>query len=310
MKDKDYIGDFVRKVVECDNFCECPMQCKYIKECQRTNPCKDIAKWQCTNGYADMANRHVPEPFNGNPETAKIVFISSNPSVRHKENTPRIGDNCYDFFVHRFDEPDESKKYVRHDKQFKYYALEKNNRGKNCGRAVKYWTNAAKIAQMIKGVGLNKCLLTEVVKCKTRSEDRKIVTDEVAKECMKKHFRNFLDMLSFVNKNEDKNIIFVVVGTLARNQINEWIKAEQEELKKQKEPNKELKEVSKEDELVEWKWRGLIIKLFCIRHLSWQGFEIYAEFDEENEKFRGYTPIVIPPNISVKTLEELRKPSD
>lgn len=279
--------DFISKVVTCCNFYNCSCHCN------------DIAEWQYTHSekgvpYAVPAlnNRHTPEPFNGDPQKAKVVFISSNPSIRLNENTPRSGDaiaHICDFFINRFNI---SKKYVEHIIPFKYYALDVN--GKRLGGPVTYWKNAAKIARILRNVGLDECLLTEVVKCKTRKEDKNYVTDAVGEECMDKFFSDFMDMLNYEKRNEkDKSIIFIVVGTFAREQINKWIDRHSLPLGK----------ILNGDGLVNWKWGDLNITLLSTRHLSWQWFDIYAEFDDQ-ENFLDYKPLVFP-NISTNTLNKI-----
>jgi len=86
--------------------------CEIIQKTLNENfisPCKKIIDSQeCT-----FKNFQLPEPWNGDLENCKILFISSNPSINRKENYP-LGNwnksDITDFFINRFSSP---KKWVK-----------------------------------------------------------------------------------------------------------------------------------------------------------------------------------------------------
>ncbi len=70
--------------------------------------CTNIGVSSCNKIASVQSNfilKQVPEPWNGNLSKAKIIFISSNPSIDDNEKFPHIGwkddDICY-FFENRF----------------------------------------------------------------------------------------------------------------------------------------------------------------------------------------------------------------
>jgi hypothetical protein len=91
------------EIINCPNF---------IKGQVEGHPCCEILR--CQDQYID---KQVPEPWNGNIETARILFLSSNSSIGRDENYPTFNrriaglsqgwteGNTSNFFVNRFKLP-------------------------------------------------------------------------------------------------------------------------------------------------------------------------------------------------------------
>lgn len=71
------------------------------------SPYKEIVQNQIAEGVKKM---HLPEPWNGHISKAKILFVSSNPSIGAHEDFPTkdwTDDEIVDFFENRFTESDD-----------------------------------------------------------------------------------------------------------------------------------------------------------------------------------------------------------
>ncbi len=200
--------------------------------------CHKICSLQYGDGDIDtMLDRQVPEPYNGNPITSKLIFISSNPSIGEIEDNPTVlwdGDDMWDFFNERFNPqcPDSTAPYVYHPgNSYKYYPRCLDGMGDvkspamtrgYSKRPVPFWRNAAKIAELFlgKGATLQDCLLTELVHCKSKSE---IGVPEAMDTCLDRFFGGFLDMITAVHKvNSGKQIVAVVTGKKTFDALNSY----------------------------------------------------------------------------------------
>lgn len=166
--------------------------------------CKKILAFQDRQG-----KRQLPEPWNGNIETAKYLFISSNPSYDINEEWPKLDsddEDVYAFFVNRF-----NKKTYEDIKRVSYWRIINkwvhwlNNIYQN-----NYDFNLINKAK--KELMLDQVCLTEVVHCKSKGE---IGVKECAKVCVKKHLKKVISLF--------KGSCIIVVGKLA-NQYIEYIK--------------------------------------------------------------------------------------
>ena len=138
--------------------------------------------------------RQSPEPWAGNLEKAKLLFVSSNPSISSEditgENFPKIQfdsaeathpewptEKIIDFHVNRFDQ-NRDKPYVRAKPMAQYLCRDGEYRGKDGFKPgqqnQKFWTDVFNLAKFIYNAEIdisNDVCLTEVVHCKSRSED-------------------------------------------------------------------------------------------------------------------------------------------
>lgn len=123
--------------------------CPIVAECLLRNaahPCGRVVGAQ----HLPAAEHHRPEPWNGQIETAPLLFVSSNPSFNPREHFPNNGwrdDEIVDFFTTRFKHSDQSSFF---------------------------WRMVWRIAEALLGRAPNPGLdyaLTEVVRCKSRKEE-------------------------------------------------------------------------------------------------------------------------------------------
>lgn len=131
--------------------CDCP---------KATDPCSPIVSVQ----KAHWENFQVPEPWNGELVKARILFLSSNPSIDIAEAYPNASSTdseLRDFFENRF-----AGHWVR---EGKYPRLKTGN----YGSAVKYWSHIwGRASELLNdpkpGVDF---VLSEIVHCKSKGEE-------------------------------------------------------------------------------------------------------------------------------------------
>ena len=166
-------------------------------------PCKIIIDSQ----ERDYENFQLPEPWNGDLENCKILFMSSNPSFNKDENYPLGGDwdksVVSDFFINRFTS---KKKWV--DKEL--YTLQlKGGHSKNW---VRFWASVRSIARVIldtKSTTAGKdYALTEIVHCKSKDEKG---VHEAMETCTDK----YLDRIIKITKAK----IIICLGEKASNAV-------------------------------------------------------------------------------------------
>lgn len=220
-------------VISCSNFIN---NIDPVKQLSQDHPCHKI----CSLQYGDidtMLDRQIPEPYNGNPITSKLIFISSNPSIGEIEDNPRVTWNyndIRDFFNERFypQSPDSISPYVYHpENSYKYYPRSLAGKGDikssdmtrgYSKRPVPFWRNAAKIAELLlgKGATLQDCLLTELVHCKSKSE---IGVPQAMNTCLERFLGGFLDMITAVHKvDSGRQIVAIVTGKKTFDAMNSY----------------------------------------------------------------------------------------
>ena len=180
----------------------CPM---FLNSCN--TPCEKIVAYQHIH---NKNLKQTPEPWNGDIENAKILFISSNPSIDFNESYPTSAwtDNqISDFFVNRFSK---QKKYVKNY----LYPLQANGTYLNKNKWVRYWAAIRKLSQKLLAKeniepGFDYAI-TEVVRCKSHKE---IGVNEAMNTCSEKFL---LETLSLSNAK-----VFVVVGKQAKDAFQE-----------------------------------------------------------------------------------------
>lgn len=220
------------------NWFDSVIYCPYFTNGQlpEGHPCREICECQYDKPLSD---RQVPEPYNGNPITSRLIFISSNPSIGDNEDNPTTSwdyNDIWDFFNERFNplRPNPVDPYVWHEPNtYKYYPRYKPETGVLKPNAthpvttrdysklpVTFWRNAAKIADLLLGQGatLQDCLLTELVHCKSKEQTG---VHEAMCTCFGKFFGGFLDMITKVHKvDSEKEIVMVVTGKETISAIN------------------------------------------------------------------------------------------
>lgn len=203
--DKKAYEDLLLEIAHC-NIAENILANKISKAHE---PCIKIVQSQEHTSKEDW---QFSEPWVGDPSTAKIVFISSNPSYDKKEHFPDStwsNDRVIDFFMNRF----HGEKYVnikRSNDRDRFYVLNKPLEVNQ--KSVRFWNAIGEYAKKI----LNKdnithgvdYLITEVVHCKSRKEVG--VSNDCIELCRNRYLKRIIDICSAAK-------YFVLVGTKSLN---------------------------------------------------------------------------------------------
>ena len=173
--------ELIRQIAYCENIE------KTSTNCGETD-CKKIL----TSQKSENNNYQLPQPWNGDIETSKILFISFNQSLNlddyYPDNSWKKND-VYDFFVNRF-----SEKFIWVKNQL--YPLEKNKQYRDSKHWIRYWAGVRNYAKFIfqftpePGIDYS---LTEIVHCKSEGGNG---VNEAALECYNKHFDKILNLTS------------------------------------------------------------------------------------------------------------------
>lgn len=142
----------------------------------------------------ELENAQVPEPWNGNL-SARILFLSSNPSLDREELYPRgrpAHPSPEPFFVRRFSglDPSSGKRWVNEQ----FHVLWRDGEH---GPSPHYWTEIRYIAEDLLGVSLDvkdldsAICLSEVVHCKSKGNHGVI---EAAPTCTQLFLRRLLEL--------------------------------------------------------------------------------------------------------------------
>ncbi|WP_336031150.1 hypothetical protein [Geodermatophilus sp. FMUSA9-8] len=175
------------------------------------HPCSKVVGVQAAAGPA----RHLPEPWAGDIERARILFLSSNPSLSesgdhqsgtHVERYPLAewkDDDIVDFFLHRFGTAPNSP--ATPDGHFR------NVLGELSPKKVAFWVNVRKRAQELLGPGATPerdYCMTEVVHCKSKKE---IGVDRAVNFCARMHLDRVVGL--------SQAPLVVVLGAKARKRV-------------------------------------------------------------------------------------------
>lgn len=184
-------------------------------------PCSSVIHSQ----GGSITDFHVPEPWNGNIDSARILFVSINPGYSPDELFPRTGNPYWmsgsefntskveEYFEHRFDlnylkYP--MCPYVDYKKGGHAFKIRMENRPPKSVRG--FWTYVFKMANtLIPGADpVKDFAITELVHCKSR--DTNFITDACIDQCMMKHFAKVLA--------QAKNVEYVVfIGRSVREKV-------------------------------------------------------------------------------------------
>lgn len=156
----------------------------------QSHPCHKVVSYQ-----KNSDDRHIPEPWFGNLSGARVLFISSNPSIDESdgedgENYPRANwpdEKIGQWFTRRVDQTwDEVPVTFRNSrhKDFNWRCKDGEYRGVGSSNAPQNtWNNLHKVAQQILGEKADPSLnyaLTEIVHCKS---PRAIGVPEASQAC-------------------------------------------------------------------------------------------------------------------------------
>jgi hypothetical protein len=165
--------------------------CPVVAECRAGSrlACSRVVGVQSAISWSDF---HVPEPWNGELESARVLFVSSNPAIDSAElyPTPSWADTeRIDFFRHRFS----GGKQAWTDA---FRTLLKDGRYDAAPRAGKYWAEIHNRAIELLGPEARPGIdyaLTEVVHCKSSSNHG---VKEARVECATRYLEPVLQVAS------------------------------------------------------------------------------------------------------------------
>lgn len=179
-------------------------------------PCSSVINSQ---GCSSIAAFHIPEPWNGNIDSARILFVSINPGYSPGELFPREG-NLYwmnglkfnpskveDFFEHRFDL---KYPYVVYKGGGHAFKIRMGNGSLKSVRG--FWTYVFKMANDLipNADPVKDFAITELVHCK--SGNIRSITNGCFGQCMMKHFAKVL--------TQAQNVEYVVfIGGSVREKV-------------------------------------------------------------------------------------------
>lgn len=173
------------EIARCENFINC-----------KGTSCEEIVSFQ------NYEERQVPEPWNGDIENSKILFISSNPSVNEQEIYPLINwkdSDIIDFFHNRFSP---AKDYVKNQ----LYPRQKEGYAVNW---IRYWAFVRSVSMKLLNkhnveTGIDYSLM-EIVRCKSHHEIGVVKARDI---CVDKYLDRTLSL--------SKALVLVAVGDKSR----------------------------------------------------------------------------------------------
>jgi len=156
------------------------------------HPCRKVVSAQFEQGDITSVDQwHAPEPWTGDIERAKVLFVSSNPSFHHDDTYP--GFPAHDglpvspvhFFHSRF-----------HDARFTDANGLRARHRDGSWHSVGFWKDLQKVAQQLLGESegrLNggRVAFTEIVHCKSK---REAGVEEAKAFCTQKYLAKILDL--------------------------------------------------------------------------------------------------------------------
>ncbi|MBL8089373.1 MAG: hypothetical protein JNJ43_03545 [Anaerolineales bacterium] len=175
----------------------CPIV-KLVFESRSNHPCRKIIESQ---NISSLSEFQLPEPWNGQIESAPVLFLSSNPSIDFTEDYPTWSSSdpiIEDFFYNRFG--GRYKEWVKDGKR----SLKKDG---SYSKAIKFWAEIQKRSEelfqreVIPGVDH---VLSEIVHCKSRDE---IGVDDAMDFCSTRYLKEILSI--------SKSIVVVLLGDKA-----------------------------------------------------------------------------------------------
>lgn len=156
--------------------------------------CFGLVGGQCTTNF------HIPEPWNGHINKAKILYISSNPSIDPNERYPTeswTDEEITEFFENRF-------------------TITTRNKWSRYWKAINKWTAWIFNEDQTKNLLDEYALLTEIVHCKSPTDST--LTPYCQKTCFNNHLREILKLFN--------GKYVVVVGRIARDFIQNHLDEE------------------------------------------------------------------------------------
>lgn len=197
------------------------LPCKLVCNYQRVNfqeALESSNREESRSGEFTKAKFHTPEPWNGNLDTAEVLFVSSNPSIDFSENFPTFSgpewtdEDIVEFFINRLDVDDEGNS--KFDNQYWKSVL------KCAGYILGKTDSVRKLDISTKKEVASRIALTEIVHCKSEGE---IGVDKAAETCFRTHTQSVIQYF-LQSSTRPKTIVFV--GGKARNLIYNLARAD------------------------------------------------------------------------------------
>jgi hypothetical protein len=187
------------------------------------HPCHKVVITQNVMLQGSENMRRRPEPWVGNLQNSKVLFISSNPSISDdpdvsiRENFPTFSiseDESADFFINRFDGNSETPHATFNYKKFanflfRSYDGKYRGKGNSFDKPIETWQGVYERAKEILGEDCDPTenyALTEVVKCKSKKEEG---VKEASATCVDKWMQRVMDA--------SPAKLIVIIGAPARN---------------------------------------------------------------------------------------------
>lgn len=182
------------------------------------------AAW-IAQGCTCIDDFHLPEPWNGNIESASLLFLSINPGYSPNELYPRLGNGWWidesgklsvqrvaDFFTNRFSS---EHNYVMNEDGRRFCIKMEDGSYRRLRRS--YWENIHKIATLI--LNRDVCIgkdyaITEIVHCKTSRESG--LNEKCYSRCLTLWLKQILNVAQKANT-------IIVVGEKPRILIGQFV---------------------------------------------------------------------------------------
>jgi len=215
----------------------CSDVCTAISD--KNHPCHKVVDWQTDKHGTQItevlgSKLHRPEPWTGDLDTAKIMFLSSNPSFNPLENYPNWNPNQWSdedislFGAERFTMSEE-RKFGATDSSIK--AKQDRTIGFSGERLSKvhHWTWVRRYAAFVLGKeisdtsAISDYVMTELVHCKSPKEDGVV---EALSHCAEKWFGEIMEIspasLIFVTGAKAGERVAQIYGEKIPNDWGSW----------------------------------------------------------------------------------------
>jgi hypothetical protein len=203
------------------SICSCSELSKALGD--SSHPCHKVVMTQNAMLQGDEDMRQRPEPWIGNLQNSKVLFVSSNPSISDdqdvsiRENFPTFGvseDDSADFFINRFDADGETPHATFNFRKLANFLFRSNDgkyrgKGNSFNKPIETWQGVYERAKEILGEDCDPTknyALTEVVKCKSKKEEG---VKEASATCIEKWMGKVMDV--------SPAKLVVIIGAPARN---------------------------------------------------------------------------------------------
>lgn len=177
-----------------------------------------------SQGAASKKDFHIPEPWNGDISSAKVLFVSINPGFTPHELYPRLGNPFWtsgpsfdtrkveDFFEGRFDLV---KPYVTYKTCGHAFKIMMEYNSPKSLRGFCFWRYVFGMANVLipNADPLKDFAITELVHCKSKNVS--FINSQCYKMCMDRHLNNIFSIASNV-----KYVVFI--GSSVRKNVCDY----------------------------------------------------------------------------------------